>query len=306
MRQLIALVSRHTKVFFRDKGTLLSAMFAPLVMLCLYVFFLGKVFENAFSSSVNGIVALEDGLIAGSVAAYEVSSILAVCCITVAFIANMTIVQDKVSNILCDLTVAPIKSSTLALSYYLSTAIVTMLVNGTMLGVGLIYIAVVGWYLSAIDVFLIISDVVLLSLFGTALASMISTFIKSQGAAVAASTLMSSIYGFISGGYYPISQFSDGVQKVVMMLPGTYGTGLVRQHFFRGYFETYKTEYNFPEAVVDSVAKVFDAQLYFDGEKLPLLTLYLVFIGAIIAFVLTFVIICIVQEKIKTKAKRNL
>ncbi len=303
MKELIALTSRHTKVFFKDKGTLFSAMIAPLIMLVLYIFFLGKVFKESFASAVNGIVTVEDSLIAGSVAAYEVSSILAVCCITVAFIANMTIVQDKVTNTVCDLTVAPISSAVLAISYYLSTAVVTMMVNYTMLTAGLIYIAIVGWYLTAIDVLLIISDVALLSLFGTALSSVVAAFIKSQGAATAVSVIMSSIYGFISGGYYPISQFSDGVQKVVMMLPGTYGTGLIRQHFFQGYFQTYQSEYHFPDEAVHSIAKSFDAHLYFDGEKLSTATLYLVFILTIVALIAAFVVIYIVKEKLKTQSK---
>ena len=34
----------------------------------------------------------------------------------------------------------------------------------------------------------------------------------------------------------PISQFSEGLQKVISFLPGTYGTSLLRIHALRGVF----------------------------------------------------------------------
>ena len=39
-------------------------------------------------------------------------------------------------------------------------------------------------------------------------------------------SIVSAGYGFICGAYMPISQFSEGQQKVLSFLPGTYGTSM--------------------------------------------------------------------------------
>ena len=53
----------------------------------------------------------------------------------------------------------------------------------------------------------------------------------------AVGTIMSAGYGFICGAYMPISNFDTGLQKVLSILPGTYGTSLLKNHMLRGIFE---------------------------------------------------------------------
>lgn len=59
-------------------------------------------------------------------------------------------------------------------------------------------------------------------------------FYKDAGREHRVSVVVSSVYGFISGAYMPISQFANGIQIFVSLLPGTYGTGLFRNHFMGG------------------------------------------------------------------------
>ena len=120
-------------------------------------------------------------------------------------------VQDKTTGSRKDLTIAPIKSSTLALSYYASTFLSTLLICFAALAVCLVYLARVGWFLTAGDVALLVLDVVLLVLFGTALSSCVIFPLSTNGQASAVGTIISAGYGFICGAYMPISSFSEGI-----------------------------------------------------------------------------------------------
>lgn len=107
-------------------------------------------------------VRVPDTLIDGFVGGWLLSSLLAVCCVTVAFCSNMQMVQDKVSGAEADLAVTPVKRSTLAVGYYLSAALTTLLICGVALCVGFLYLWNAGWYLSLSDVLLTVLDVFLL------------------------------------------------------------------------------------------------------------------------------------------------
>lgn len=145
-------------------------------------------------------------------------------------------VQDKVTGARRDLQLTPVKPATMALGYYCATLCSTLLVCLVAAGLGLLYLGKVGWYLTAGDVALLLGDIVLLVFFGTALSSIINLFLSTQGQISAVGTIVSSGYGFICGAYMPISSFSTGLQRVLLFLPGTYGTALLRCHTMRGAF----------------------------------------------------------------------
>ena len=148
-------------------------------------------------------------------------------------------------------------------------------------GVCLGYLAFVGWYLTAVDVAALLLDMALLVLFGTALSSCVSFPLSTNGQGSAVGTIVSAGYGFICGAYMPISQFSEGLQKVISFLPGTYGTSLLRNHALRGVFEEMGAQ-GFPREVVETIKDSVDCNLYFFGDKVDLSTMYLVLIAGIV------------------------
>lgn len=220
MTGLWALTKRNAKLYFKDKGMFFTSLITPMILLVLYATFLKNVFEDSFRSSLEAAGAtVSDKVIGGCVGGELVSSLLAVCCVTVAFCSNLLMIQDKVSGAKRDLTMAPVKSGVLALSYFLSTLLSTLIICLAASAICLGYLAFEGWYLSAADVLAIVLDVVLLTLFGTALACAVNFTLHSNGQASAVGTIVSAGYGFICGAYMPISSFSEGLQKVVAFLP---------------------------------------------------------------------------------------
>lgn len=281
MTGLSALIRRNTKLYFKDKGMFFTSLITPLILLVLYSTFLSNVYEQTFRGALEAAGAtVSDKLIGGCVGGELVSSLLAVSCVTVAFCSNLLMVQDKITGARRDLTIAPVKPGTLALSYYLSTLLSTLLICFAAAGVCLGYLAYVGWYLTAADVAALLLDVTLLVLFGTALSSLVNFPLSTSGQGSAVGTIVSAGYGFICGAYMPISQFSEGLQKVISFLPGTYGTSLLRNHALRGVFAEMESQ-GFPAQVVEAIRDSVDCNLYFFGDKVELGNMYVVLIASI-------------------------
>ena len=290
MKELKALIKRDTKLFFKDKGMFFTSLITPVILLVLYATFLANVYKDSFTGAIPDAFPVDEGLIDGCVGGQLFSSLLAVCCVTVAFCSNMLIVQDKVNGTRNDLTITPVKSWALAMGYYLSTLITTLIICYVAMGVCFIYIKATGWYMTASDVLMIMLDIFLLSLFGTALSSIINLFLSTQGQISAVGTVVSAGYGFICGAYMPISQFSEGLQKVLSFLPGTYGTSLLRNHALRGVFEEME-DVGFPDEVVETIKDSIDCNIYFFDEKVEVGVMFAILCVTVVALIGIYVLI---------------
>ena len=290
MTGLYNLTKRNCKLFFKDKGMFFTSLITPIILLVLYATFLAKVYRGSFSSALPAGFSIKQKLIDATVGGELFSSLLAVSCVTVSFCCNMLMVQDKVTGARHDLTVSPVKSSVLSLSYYISTLISTLLVCLAATAACFIYLGTIGWYMSLKDVMFIILDVFLLTLFGTALSSVINVFLSSQGQISAVGTVVSAGYGFICGAYMPISQFGKGLQRFIMFLPGTYGTSLLRNHAMNGVFNEMKNT-GFPNEVLSAIKDSVDCNLYFFDNKVSIGAMYAVLIGSTLLLILLYVLI---------------
>lgn len=290
MTGLYNLIRRNSKLFFKDKGMFFTSLITPVLLLVLYATFLANIYRDSFTSALPEAFAVSEKLINATVGGELFSSLLAVSCVTVTFCCNMLMVQDRVSGARRDLTVTPVKRSTLALGYYLSTVISSLLVCLVAMGAGFLYLAKVGWYLSAADVGWLLLDVMLLVLFGTALSSAINVFLTTQGQISAVGTVVSAGYGFICGAYMPISNFSDGLQKVISFLPGTYGTSLLRNHAMRGAFAA-MADAGFPAEAIENIRDSVDCNLYFFDNQVELGTMYAILGGAVVLLIGLYVLL---------------
>lgn len=290
MNTALILIKRNVKLFFKDKGMFFTSLITPAILLVLYGTFLANVYRDSFVSSMPEGFTLSESIINGLVGGELISSILAVSCITVAFCSNMLMVQDKVSGAVRDLTVSPVKQSLLSLSYYIANLISTLLICYGAAILCLLYVASVGWYMSVKDVLLLLLDITLTVLFGNALSSVINFFLSSQGQISAVGTIVSSCYGFICGAYMPISSFSDGLQKVISCLPGTYATALIRRHAMNGtLLEMQKN--GVPKELIKGIKDSVDCNIYFFGKAVSSTVMYAVIIVSIMAFLTVYVLL---------------
>lgn len=298
MTGLFSMFSRDCKLFFKDKAMFFTSLITPLILLVLYATFLANVYKDSFMSAMPEGFKVSEKLIDATVGGELFSSLLAVCCVTVAFCSNMLMVSDKVTGARRDFDVTPVKNSTLALGYYSAAAFSTLIICVLASAACFAYLAAVGWYLTVSDVLCLLLDIVLLVLFGTALSSVINFFLSTQGQISAVGTIVSAGYGFICGAYMPISQFSKGLQRVISFLPGTYGTSLIRNHALRGVFEEMAAT-GFPKEVVEGIKDSIDCNLYFFDNKVELSAMYVIVAVSAAALIGIYILINAVFGKKK-------
>ena len=297
MNTIFVMIKRNMKLFFKDKGMFFTALITPGILLILYATFLGNIYEDSFYAGLPDTITLPEKLINGLVGGQLISSILAVSCVTVAFCANNLMVQDRSNGSIKDLKISPVKSSVLAISYYAATLLSTLIICLSATVICLVYVGAIGWYMSVSDVLLLLLDVVLLSFFGTAISSVINFFLSTQGQMSAVGTIISAGYGFICGAYMPISSFSDGLQKVIAFLPGTYGTSLIRTHSLRGALAEMQNQ-GVPAEIVGSITDSLDCNLYFFGSQISVPTMYLVLGGSVAVLVGIYVLMNAMKKKV--------
>lgn len=296
MKKIINLTIRNIKVYFSDKGMFLTSLITPAILLILYATFLSNVFQSTFVNAMPKGIELSKKLLNGLVKGQLVASLLSVSCITVAFCSNMLMVQDKVNENIKDLMITPTDKKTLVISYFLASFISTLIVNLFALILCLIYIASSGWFMNLTDVLLIILNVVILTLFGCVLSSIINSFLSTQGQISVVGTIVSSMYGFIAGAYMPMSQFGAGLRKVLLYLPTTYGTALMKNSVMRGSFR--ELEKIVPGNIVNSLKKSLDIRLLFKGNVVEASTMYLIVLMTIVVLFAVYVLKSIYYKEV--------
>lgn len=301
MKTIKYLCKRNVKIYFKDKGMLFPSLITPVILLVLYATFLKKVYDDSFRSSLNAAgVTISDSVINGCVGGQLVSSLLAVCCVTVAFCSNLLMIKDKTSGAIKDLTVSPVKPSVLSISYFLSSLLSTLIISAVGTAACLIYLAATGWYLTFADVISLLLNVILLTTFGTALSSCVNFFLSTDGQASAVGTIVSAGYGFICGAYMPLSAFGEGLRNTLGFLPGTYGTSLIRNCTLRGAFAEMSAS-GFPAEVVESIRDSIDCNLYFFGNKVEVWVMYLIMLGSTALLIGLYVLMNVLATRRKNK-----
>lgn len=290
------MTKRNIKLFFKDKGMFFASLITPILLLVLYATFLANVYEDSLLSALPDGFSIPGKLVNGTVAGELFSSLLAVCCVTVAFCSNTIMAQDKVTGARRDMFVTPVKRGIVSMSYYVGTLATTLIVIGGATAASFVYIAIKGWYLSVGDVFLLMADVILLTLFGTALSCVINSFLKTQGQISAVGTIVSAGYGFVCGAYMPISSFGSGLQKALSLLPGTYGTSLIRNHALRGVFEE-MTKQDFPDEVVEGIKEGVDCSIKFFGHDVSIAAMYIVVAVSAIVLIGAYILVDALKKR---------
>ncbi len=296
MNTLKIMIKRNIKAYFKDPALFWTSLITPLILLLLYITFLGNVYRMTLTGNFPEGVVISESLIDGLVGGQLFSSLLAVCCVTVAFCSNMLMVQDKVSGAHSDMMITPVNRSTLALAYYISSAICTLIICFVATGACFIYLGIVGFYIPFTDVLLLLLDVFIIVMFGTALSSVINIFLSTQGQISAVGSIVSSCYGFICGAYMPISSFSVGLQRVLGFLPGTYATSLLRNHAMNGVLAEMNAS-GLPQSAVTAIRDSVDCNIYFFGSQVSVGVMYAVVVGTVALLIGVFVLINVLKNK---------
>lgn len=301
----VYLTKRDIKVFYNDRPSFLASLISPFILVLLYVTFLKNVYDDSLLSVLShfGIDSLPKTLINGFSGGWLMSSIMATTCVTLTFCGNTIVVADKLSGASNDIQAAPVSRNVIYLAYFACNFISTILVALIALVLGFGYLAFVGWFLSFLDVFMILLTTIFLTLFGSFLASIIMSFLHSQGSITAWSIIVSSVYGFLCGAYMPISSFSNGLASLIYCLPGTYATMALRHYFCHGALEAIETTIasdigaEKTSAAIAAIQGGFDIQITAFGNTITLQFAFLILGLAIIFMLIAYSLIVFLQGR---------
>ncbi|MCL2054594.1 MAG: ABC transporter permease [Oscillospiraceae bacterium] len=219
------LIKRNLLIFFRDKAAVFFSLLAVLIILLLYVLFLGSTMEEALSSQLG----FESDKIPAVMASIVFSGLIAVASITSSMGALQTTVTDK-ERAYKDFLTSPASSGKITLSYILSSTIIGLIMTFISLILCVAYIAFRGGNLPGFtDCLLLFLTTLLSVLCGNSIVFFITAFIKSGGAFTAMSTVLGTMVGFLMGVYIPIGQLPSSVQWVIKCFPMSHAAAMFKQ-----------------------------------------------------------------------------
>jgi len=227
MTGLRNLIRRNLWMFFRDRSAVFFSFLSVLIIIGLYALFLADTQVKSLKSMVGDatdIRFLVDSWIMGG--------LLAVNTVTVSLGALAVMVRDQENKSIRDFMTAPIKRTTIVLSYIIAAFIIGAIISIVGFAAMEIYITLSGGeWLSAIAVLKILGVVMLSVLNSTAMMFFIATFVRSTSAFSTVSTITGTMIGFLAGIYVPIGVLPKTVQYVIELFPTSHSAVLLRQIF---------------------------------------------------------------------------
>lgn len=218
---MISFTRRNLLLFFRDKSAVFFSLLSSLIILGLYILFLGDVWVSSFTGIENARAIMDNWIMAG---------LLATTSATTTMGAFGIMVNDKSMKIDRDLYVSPISRRSLAGGYILSAFIIGYIMSVITLVLAEIYIVAYGGsFLSPAALLKVMALLLLADIANTSMIFFMTSFFNSNNAFSAASTVIGTLIGFITGIYLPIGMLPEAVQWVVKIFPTSHAAVLIRQ-----------------------------------------------------------------------------
>jgi len=219
------LAKRMLLLFFRDKLNVFFSLLSTLIILLLYILFLGNMMEQNLEAALGFWndqirVTMASLIMAGMVAVTSASACLGSLGVAVA---------DKLDSGK-DFMTSPVPRWKISLGYMLGAGMVGLIMTVVALALTLGYIVYLGGSLPNAESFMLLAlTVVLSSLCGNAMMFFATLFVKTQNAFSGFSTIIGSMMGFIMGIYIPVGILPDAVQWVVRFFPMSHAAAMFRQ-----------------------------------------------------------------------------
>ena len=212
---------RNMRLYFRDKTSVFFSLLAVIIIIALYVFFLGDMMIQGLDQFTNPAFLIDSWVMSG---------MLAVASSTTTMGAFGIMVEDRSNNILKDFYASPISRAKLAAGYIVSSFVIGVIMSLVTLTIAEIYIVARGGELLSLNSFLQLFGLIFLSVMaGSAIIYFVVSFFKSSNAFATASTVIGTLIGFLTGIYIPIGNLPEAVQTVIKCFPPSHAAALMRQ-----------------------------------------------------------------------------
>ena len=259
MRILAQLIRRNTLLYLRDRASVFFSFLSVIIIIALYILFLGKMQGNDLTEIMGPIPG-----ISWLTSSWIMAGILTVSTLTVPLASLGTLIRDRESGKIADFYTSPVPRRILALSYLVSSWVVSFIMVLLNLVIGQIYVLSSGG-----ELFPILTLIKVIGLFSLSIVSFsslffyISLFMKSSNAFSLLSTLVGTFAGFLGGIYIPIGVLGEGVRKVLNLLPTAQSVTLIRKIYMSGAVE--KVFSNAPKEAYTQYAEMYGLSINIRG-----------------------------------------
>lgn len=213
---------RNILNFFRDKTAVFFSLLSALIIIGLYVLFLGNMISSQmqdFGDSARFII--DSWIMAGVIATTSVTSAMG---------ALEAKVKDKENKILKDFNSAPITKRDIIAGYILSSFFVAVIMSFAALAFAELYILANGGKLLSFLAYIKIFGVIIISAISScSFMFFIVSFFKTTTAYSTGCSIIGTLIGFLTGVYIPIGQLPVAVQTAIKIFPVSHSATLLRQ-----------------------------------------------------------------------------
>lgn len=224
---MLAFTKRNILLYFRDKTAVFFSLFAVLIIIALYIVFLGDLTAQGIPEFPSKDALLKSWFIAG---------ILAVTSMTTTLGCFGILVEDRANQRIMDFYAAPISRLKLVGGYICSALFVGVMMCLIVFVIADIYLLAIGASLLPLGKTLMIIGIIILSVFTSgSMVLFVVSFLRTSNAFSAVSMVIGTLIGFLAGIYIPIGSFPDYLQFIVKLFPISHSASLLRQVLMESY-----------------------------------------------------------------------
>lgn len=217
---MFALLKRNIKIYFNNVPGVFMSLLGALISFFIYIGFLQQNLENSWHYLPDIAKLLDLWMIAG---------IVSVAGITTSFQALGQMVKDKESRKADDLRLTELSQSKINLTYVLSAALISFVMQ-------IITLIVMATYFKIVDkielpnngYLLLLVFILLGAIAATLLNAIIVVFIHSSTTFSRLSAIIGTISGFAVATYLPYGALSKHIQTLVKCVPSSYEAASLR------------------------------------------------------------------------------
>jgi multidrug/hemolysin transport system permease protein len=272
---MTTLAARNVLIYFRDKLGVFFSLLSVLLIIALFVLFLGNTFASDYGGNIEEVSeVINNWIFAG---------ILGVTTVTTTMGAFVVMVNDKVHHLYKDFYSTPVQRYRIVAGYALGAFVVGTIMSMIIFIVLILYNAIAGNHVMSALNMLITTGVLLLSVLLNAFMIFFFTmFIKTNQAFGAISTILGTLIGFMMGIYVPMGDLPSTIQTLIRFFPQSHTTVLFRQLFIDGIAE--EAFLHIPPEYLQEFQEATGVIYVINGYQLTMLDSILVLAGATIVF----------------------
>ncbi|HWI49588.1 MAG TPA: ABC transporter permease [Rummeliibacillus sp.] len=227
MTTVMSLVSRHSKVFRRERTTVFFSLLSVIIVILLYALFLQKTQLDSISQMVKVTTDIKS-----MVNEWMVAGLLSILAITTTLGSFGIYVRDLETKRAADFLTMPISRGTLLVSYVINAFVIGSVFSIlAFIGCEIFLVSSGGEWVD-FSTFLQIIGVLLLAVTLASTFNLLCTLlVESQTAFSTLSTIIGTVIGFLCGVYVPMGALPDYVQKFMLCFPLSHPTVMLRELF---------------------------------------------------------------------------